>query len=586
MKQRKHAPKRTALALWLAAALTLAGALAGCGGGAGTTAATTAAQGGAAGATTEAQGGAAEATTEAAAAAKAPVTITVFGGETEKTFLSGVQTDPVAKQIEKELGIVLNVVDQSTAVEKLQVLVASNDLPDLVECGANAPLQDMVDNGQVMALDGLIASLGPDITENAADALGYSQKNYTDDSGATFFVPGQVDPDGSIHFLIAPYVRWDYYAELGYPEVNGYDDVLDVVERMLAAHPTNENGQTNFGFSPWFDWDFFAFKQFTGYMEGYEVMGTLTQNAFTGELKDWVNDDGSIVWEGVRFWYKANQRGLLDPDALTQNYDQALEKGAANRLICSWTQWQQGNTNNDLESAGYAGRGIEPLPPFKGTPRYVGGSATRYGNMGRAWAISSKAKNPEDCMRLINWLFSVDGAMTVYNGVKGDSWTDEGGTYKYTESFLDAMKNDPDYVLNTGANKYNTWPGLGARFIAPNGQPLNLLNDKSVEQETYLQVDKDYCEHYGVEVKGDVIAKYAAEYIAAPPPLAQPTPPDDIDAKRAQIEATYIRELPKLVLAASDEDLEAKIQALRDELNGMGLAEVQAWYIENIVPLV
>ena len=75
---------------------------------------------------------AAEATTTTAPV-KEPVTLTIFGCETEKTYPTGIQTDEVAKDIQNKLGITIDLVDQSTTPEKAKILVASGDIPDMVQ---------------------------------------------------------------------------------------------------------------------------------------------------------------------------------------------------------------------------------------------------------------------------------------------------------------------------------------------------------------------------------------------------------------------------------------------------------------------
>ena len=348
-----------------------------------------------------------------------------------------------------------------------------------------------------------------------------------------YCLSSQVDPSGQMQNPIAPYIRWDYYAELGYPAVNSYDDLLNVVAQMAAKHPTNEAGQKMFGFSMWFDWDTFAFGMLPGYQSGIQQMDPgLGFDTINKTESSWINDDNSFMWKGVRFWNKANRMGLLDPDALTQNYDQALQKAASNRVICSIAKWVQSNTNKDLAKAGFPERGIEPLPPFAGTDGYWGGSKAMVGNADRSWAISANCKTPDRAMDLLNYMFSEEGALTMYNGVKGDLWNENNSKYELTQKFTDAMNNDPNYVLTTGANKYNTWPGLAPTYQLSSKQTINLLKDKAILASTYTQVDKDYCKYYGVETVEDAVFKFAKrpivdEYISK---FTTVTPPTDINS--------------------------------------------------------
>jgi putative aldouronate transport system substrate-binding protein len=259
---------------------------------------------------------------------KEPMTLTVFGGETQKTFLKGVQTDPVAQDVANKLGITIDLVGQSTDPEVAKIMVASGDLPDVVQLNIDL-MKTLIENGQVIPLDDLLLSNGQDIMANAALAVNYAKSFISNDTGATYAIPSSVDPSGTVLNLVAPYIRWDYYAELGYPEVNSYDQLLDVVAQILEKHPTNEDGQQNYGFSMWFDWDTFAFGMLPGYQSGIQQIDPgLGWDMFNRKVVDWVGDDNSFMWQGVDFWNKANRMGLLDPDALTQNMIKHFKKAS------------------------------------------------------------------------------------------------------------------------------------------------------------------------------------------------------------------------------------------------------------------
>ena len=177
-------------------------------------------------------------------ATKEPITLRIFGCETEKTYPTGIQTDAVAKDIQDKLGITIDISDQSATPEKAKILVASGDIPDMVQL-LRTHIETLITNKQLLPLDDLLATNGPDIKKNVPLAVAYSKKYISMGQDKLYSIPAQVDPSGQIGNAIAPYIRWDYYAELGYPAVNSYDDLLNVVAQMAAKHPTNEAGQKN-----------------------------------------------------------------------------------------------------------------------------------------------------------------------------------------------------------------------------------------------------------------------------------------------------------------------------------------------------
>ena len=514
---------------------------------------------------------------------KEPVTLTVIAQPTGKTFSPGVQDDPVAKRIQELLGISIDVKDSNITDDKYNVLVASGDLPDIFQAKP-ANMKALVDNNMVLELSSLVETNGPDIKENAKVAVAFSKKYLSQNTDKLFFLPATIDPDGKPFQLVAPYIRWDYYAELGYPQIKNNDDLLNVVAEMLKRHPVNENGEKFYGFSPWFDWG----PQWPNLLVGFqnnvwEVAPGIQWDPVNRKLSSWLNDDNSYMWQGSSFYNKAYRMGLLDPDALTQKYDQALQKGNQNRILCEICEWHRGSTNQDLENAGFKGRGMQPLPPYEGTVNYNGTTLNIAGVKDRSWSISSNCKFPDRAMDLLNYFFSIDGSLTINSGVEGDSWVLENGKYKLTDKFLEAMRTDPNYALNTGAFKYNTWAGLGENYKLPTGQAMKLIFDAAIEKENYLQVDKDWCEYWGVESKGDVIPKFAKVWqnseIASS--LTTPTPPDDINRTVQKIKTLIDNTLPKLILAKSDEDFAAAKKKLQEDVNKLGYDSVLQWYTED-----
>ena len=58
-------------------------------------------------------------------------------------------------------------------------------------------------------------------------------------------------------------------------------------------------------------------------------------------------------------------------------------------------------------------------------------------------------------MRLFDFVFSEDGARSIMNGPKGITWDyDENGAAVFTEDCKQKMKENPDYLLEQGANRY------------------------------------------------------------------------------------------------------------------------------------
>lgn len=70
-----------------------------------------------------------------------------------------------------------------------------------------------------------------------------------------YAIPSQVSvnepdvPSEGSEPIYGPYIRWDLYKELGYPELNTLEDLLPVLKHMQALHPVTESGERTYGFS-------------------------------------------------------------------------------------------------------------------------------------------------------------------------------------------------------------------------------------------------------------------------------------------------------------------------------------------------
>lgn len=70
----------------------------------------------------------------------------------------------------------------------------------------------------------------------------------TEDNGVYFICPAvgiwnAKGGDGQYRGYI---VRWDYYKEIGAPEINNDEDYLNALLKMYENHPVNENGKPNY----------------------------------------------------------------------------------------------------------------------------------------------------------------------------------------------------------------------------------------------------------------------------------------------------------------------------------------------------
>lgn len=161
----------------------------------------------------------------------------------------------------------------------------------------------------------------------------------------------------------------------------------------------------------WSDWDgnykMTLAKQFANMM-GYDEIPDTAVYVKADEEKyyDFLSED-SWYMKSLKLYFEANQMGLVDPDSMTQKFDDVVAKYKDGRLLFSWFPWL-GAANYNTPERTAEGKGFA-LVPFKDELMYSTGFNV-YGGNGII-AIGAKAKEPARIMEFINWMYTPEGAM-------------------------------------------------------------------------------------------------------------------------------------------------------------------------------
>jgi len=574
----------TLCALFLILALTLS--MAACGSQT-TSSVTPSAEASTASPTTTATTAATVAATEAPTAApaptpevKEPITLTFWGATTTQNFQSGIQDDPIAKVIQKELGITMDM-EMHPTDEKFTALLASNSLSDIMVV-KNKYCAQMIQGGLVKDMTGLIEAKGPDIAANLpGDSIKYAKNILSGNSGKLYFLPQNAY---SVENASMPesiwggaYTRWDYYKEMGYPKLSSTDDYLKLVSDMLKAHPANEEGKKFFGFSLWFDWGpYIQTDTMTVRAIGRETLGgtslPVELDRLTLDTYNRYLEPTSGFWNGVNFWYKANQMGLLDPDSFTQKYDQAAAKYGSNQVLATMINWLQPNaylTEKGTPEKGFFG----PLPIKDAKYYYYNGWVT--GN-GQAFCIAESCKTPERAMELLNWLTSVHGVMTVANGIESVDWTKEGDVYKYTAAF-EANAKDPEAASKFGYGKFINNLVLASGSNIPGTKTPMMINLSTAVQKLALDkpenvIAKEAVGYYKVELPWQILPEgqqYEKSYHTALGALMPVDMPDDMKLIDQKLDNYLKSAVIKIIAAKNDADYKAQQEKIMTDLKGL-----------------
>lgn len=162
----------------------------------------------------------------------------------------------------------------------------------------------------------------PNVTANASKALQYYRDNISNDTGKVYAIGNGVGPaDLGTETNWGPYLRWDLYKKAGSPAINTFDDYLTALKKMQELQPKSKDGKNTYGITLWKDWDNYSMFMATelGPTLGIDCGDQLGQLPFlqvdfgTGKTSNTLDADSQYI-KALKFYYDANQMGLVDPD--------------------------------------------------------------------------------------------------------------------------------------------------------------------------------------------------------------------------------------------------------------------------------
>ncbi|REE68787.1 carbohydrate ABC transporter substrate-binding protein (CUT1 family) [Paenibacillus taihuensis] len=514
-----------------------------------------------------------------------PLTITVFDNAAN---YQGEQTGWYGKLVKDKFNITLNILAPQVAGEQLyKTRTAAGDLGDLL----------IVDNSQLEEL--IPAGLVMDLSDKLKDTKYLSQ--YVDKHFKPFNSGfDQVNPDGKIYGLptfeadtspttfseeipySSPIMPWDYYKGVGAPKLNNLNDLLNVLKQMHEKYPKTPDGKPIVPITLWKDWDGGSMENVRWLSNWYgfeqpDGTSTIQLNA-KGDIVPLV-DDNSMYKKILQFYFNANQMGLIDPDAMTQDWNKVSEKLTNKQVLLLWYSWERGFYNS-IER-GKNGDGNVAIPIADS--HIIQSSDAYYGN-GRVFAIGSKAKNPERIMEFMDWLVSPEGLRYYTNGFEGFNYQKTAdGKFELTEAGQTAFQNNtpvPDQYggggYQDGQSKINSMI-MSDFTIDPETKEFynsNYWNTTLEANKTALTTDwqstfnaKNATDYYQKNNMIDIVPNINTSL---------GTDSSDVKNKRSQI-SDYVKNTSwKMVFAKNQAEFDQLWTKMQKDVDGLGWKDVVA----------
>lgn len=541
-------------------------------------------------------GGAAESETDAASSESGydeTITIDVYNGLAN---YMGMQEGWFAKIVRDKFNMELNIIAPNVAGNGdtlYQTRTAAGDLGDLI----------IVDNGQQyneLVEAGLLtdASEYYETMENV-QRFDAAVQNLNKDADGLYGFPTSVstlkatDPSEGLDPTFGAYVRWDLYGEQGYPEIGTLEDLLPVIQKMQEDNPTTDSGKKVYGFSLFSDWDgnmMNAGKQLVTYY-GYDESGFVLAKADGSDYQSILDSDSEYI-RALKFYFEANQMGLVDPESTTQNYDTLFAKFQEGQVLFSWWPWLGqaafNTTTNLTEGKGFMLAPIQDQKIFSYGAEVYGGK--------QFIGIGSNAEDPERIAAFIDWLYSSEGVLanssqtSGSSGPEGLTWEMKDGEPVLTEFGKQALLDgDGDVPEGYGGGSYKDGvSALNVNTVLPidinpdTGFPYAYTMWESYQNETTEPVKEDWSKNMGgaestigyLEENDQLLVAPGASYVA-------PEDSSEISTLRNQAKATIIEYSWRMVFAKDEAEFDQLLKEMQETADGLGYQTVLEFDMNN-----
>lgn len=504
----------------------------------------------------------------------------------------GIQTGWFGKALKDELNLVVNIIAPQVSGDGealYQTRTAAGNLGDVVLLD-NADMLECVDVG-------LIADLSADI-QKFPNLMKYWEQIelFNKDLGGIYAIPTEMNTNGPTVYMSEtansmPRIPWDFYTELGRPELNTMDDLLKVLADMQAAHPTNEAGDKAYGMTLWKDWDGTSIENVNQITKWYgqEVNGSVLIGADHSITP--LTDKNGAYYKMLKFFYQANQLGIVDPDSATQDWNSACDKMRQKRTYLVWNNWMLGFTNSPEvgeKGANYMGMPVADMNVFQTSDYYYGS--------GRVFGIGSQVseENKLRLLEFLDWYCSPEGLTLQHAGTEGLIYTvNEDGTYTLTEDGFNRFTTEIMVPEDQGGgnwtdgnNQINQWIAASIEMNPVTGETFVPDLWASTIEKNNTKTTKEWQELYGAKNEVEYMKNIGMMNPVPSVNIALAIDTTDIGLIRSQCKTLVCDTSWKAIFAANDAEFEALWDDMVTQLEGFGWNDLVAFDTAKYQPVI
>ncbi|GAB2670408.1 extracellular solute-binding protein [Paenibacillus thermoaerophilus] len=241
--------------------------------------------------------------------------------------------NPYLDYIERETGldVVVQIPPPDTYEEKLNVIMASGNRPDLINTTNGIWMDNYARQGALLPLDDLLKQYGPNLLKNIPEEA-WDRVRY---QGKIYAVPSQYETKG----MEIVYARKDWLDRLGLRPPVTLDEYYNVIRAFAMDDPDGNGINDTYGL---------ILADHLGRTAPFF-------GAFGTQLKQWIERDGELVYgsilpetkEALAFLARLYREGLLDPMFPLNHTANLGDKVASGKVGLFSATWY--DTRNSIE---------------------------------------------------------------------------------------------------------------------------------------------------------------------------------------------------------------------------------------------
>ena len=463
------------------------------------------------------------------------------------------------------------IVYENDIQERLGMMAASGEYPDVIACMTPSQAADWYDMGRAIDMKAYIDEYAPAFLEQLGDLY----PRFVAEDGALYALPNIWGILAIADY--APQIRYDWWVDdAGQEAFTTPQEYHDMLKKLVEAHPTNKAGEQTYALS------------FIKGRRNYELVG-----AMWGLKQGWKEDENHNLtffpgteegWEITKYLNQFNLEGLLDPDSFVMTMDEWVQKLAAERYAgildawwpCVYTQtyWPETVENYDPQTDLYVHLDVhvDGLEASTINPKNANGTYRTI--------VTDKCADPAIIAKLINFEHTDLGLKLLgwgvpegYEGVEAGSeldyfgWriTEEEPHWEYVQARIDEII----------ANSLNS-----ARFDLLGGNVHFTMDQRYQPDGSDSWFDQNFNDK--IWWRGYMNSNMAPSCFDWSAFLAIVIPADeDISMQWQQIKDTVSSGFIAAVLAKSEEECRAAYDDMVAKVNALGMEEVNEWFSEQ-----